>query len=290
MSSSIEHAVTVRNFEEFRDDIRAFADEKYNFLIVVGNNGLSKTETVKSLVKNPLVIEGRPTPWKFYQLLYDNLHSTVILDDVATSFYRDSLSIAMLKKLTETRSTKTMRWQTNSAGDGKDYPSEFDTTSKVIILTNSWSSLNEDIRAIEGRAVTILFDPSPEAVHAEVGKWFHDQEVYNFVWENRGLITKPNMRLYIKIAQYKTAGRPWRKRGLEMMVGDARLMKIVDLLLDDSFGSNAERCEKFKQLGWGGRSTFYNLLKEFRFYSEVTASENPPLLCVEEETLKMNQH
>ena len=195
----------------------------------------------------------------------------------------------MLKKLTETRPVKTIRWQTASAGEGKEYPSQFKTTSKVVILTNSWASLNEHVKAIEGRAFTIQFDPPPEAVHPEVGKWFKNQEVYDFVWENRGLITKPNMRLYVKIAEQMAADRPWRKRGLEMIVGDGRLLKIADLLTDKSFANNTERCKRFEQLNWGSRSTFYNLLKEVRFYNAVDPSANPPLLNPSKDVISFSQ-
>lgn len=276
-----EHAIVVTTFDEFRDDIQAFANGKYQFLLVIGNNGLSKTETVSRAVEQPLVIEGEPTAWKLYQELYDNLDATVIFDDVASKFYRDSKTLSYLKKLTETKKVKTLRWPTNSAGEDKEYPSSFQTTSRAVILTNSWDSINEHVRAIEGRAFSIVFDPDPIEVHLEVGRrgWFHDQEVYDFVWENRQLITKPNMRLYVKIAEQKKAGRPWRKRGLEMIVGDDRLNKIAQLLIDKKYKNNTARCEEFQRLGWGSRATFYNLLKEFRFYKTSTTIAQPKLIA-----------
>ena len=83
MSVNIEHSVTVRNFEEFRDDIRAFAEGRFNFLIVVGNNGLSKTETVRQLVSDPLIIEGKPTPLgsftSFFTTIFIQLSSLMTL-------------------------------------------------------------------------------------------------------------------------------------------------------------------------------------------------------------------
>ena len=280
MNKIPEHAIRITTFDEFRDDIAAFAKGKYNSLLVIGNNGLSKTEAIRSMVENPLVLTGEPTAWKLYQELHDHRDSTVILDDVSTKFYRDSKSLAYLKQLMETKQVKTLKWQTNAAGDGLSYPSEFDTTSKVAILTNSWDSINEHVRAVEGRATTIVFDPSPEEVHREVGRggWFKDQEVFDFVWENQGLITKPNMRLYTKILEQKRAGRPWRSRGIEMMVGDGRLNQIAQLLADPTFKNNTQRCKRFIELGYGKRATFYNLLKEFRFYKPTSESEPPVLI------------
>ena len=68
-----EHAITVTTFAEFRDDVNAFADGRYNFMIVIGNNGLSKTETLQNAVDNPLIVEGRPSAWNLYKLLHDNV-------------------------------------------------------------------------------------------------------------------------------------------------------------------------------------------------------------------------
>lgn len=36
------HSIRIDNFAEFREDVRRFAEGKYNFLIVLGNTGLCK--------------------------------------------------------------------------------------------------------------------------------------------------------------------------------------------------------------------------------------------------------
>lgn len=281
-TSRPEHAIVVDNYAELRDDFEAFAEGKYNFLIVIGNNGLGKSETIKELLaaanRTHVVFEGSPSEFKFYCDLYDNLNATVILDDVDPKFFRQSKSITYLKQLTETRTVKTLRWPTASTGEGKEYPSSFETTSRAIVLTNEWDSINEHVRAIEGRATTICFEPTPEEVHKEVGRWFQDQEVYDYVWENRRLITKPNMRLYVKLLEQKRAGRPWRKRGLEMLVGDTRLSKIAEVLASPEYKTNNQRRKAFEERGYGTRSTFYKLLKEFRYYTATTSLDASPTL------------
>ena len=282
-----EHSITVDTFEDFRRDVGDFARGKYNCLLVIGNNGLGKTQTVKELVKAPVEVQGSPTAWKLYQILFDHIDSTIVLDDVATTFYKDSTTLSFLKILCETTTTKTLRWLTDSAGEGKAYPSEFTTESRVVILTNSWSSINEHVKAIEGRALTIIFDPSPNEVHREVGKWFTDQSVYDFVWQHRRLITKPNMRLYVKILEQKKA-RPgnWQSRGLEMIIGDKRLTEVAKLIVDKSFKTNTDRAKFFVDKGMGSRATFYNLLKEFRFQEvgDGDDGEEPPKLLHEQDS------
>lgn len=74
------------------------------------------------------------------------------------------------------------------------------------------------------------------------------------------------MRLYKKIAEQKAAGRPWRKRGLEMLIGDARLSCVAELLADPIYPSNRQRADAFTLKGYGGRTLYYELLREFRYY------------------------
>ncbi len=277
-----EHCITIRNYAEYRDEIQRFAQGKYNFILCIGNSGTGKTATVKEMLdeldESHIELSGRPSPFGFYQRCHDYADNIIILDDVATPFYRDGHAIGLLKNLTETRKVKKLHWPTASAGPGKEYPSSFETTSRVIILTNGWESISEHVRAIEGRAFSIHFDPTPTEVHLHVGKWFTDQEVYDFVWQYRRFITKPNMRLYVKISEQRKAGAPWQKRGLEMLIGDSRLNALAEILLDAKYKNNNQRIKAFTESGYGSRSTFYNMLNEFRFYTTETDLADCPKL------------
>lgn len=282
------HSIRIDNYQEFRDDIRRFAMGKFNALIVLGNTGLSKSETVKEIVQHYLIYEGgQPTAFQFYCDLYKHLDDFVILDDVSPKFFKDHQTNSYIKALMNTRESKSLRWPTSTLDEFSDPPNHFETQSRVVILTNEWESINEHVRAIEGRAFSILFDPTPTEVHYEVGRrgWFHDQEVFDFVWEYRRLITKPDMRLYVKIAEQKRAGAPWRKRGLEMLIGDERMQRVAELLEDPTLTSNKQRAAEFVKRGYGGRTTFYDCLKHFQHYQaakeDTTASPSLEELRIE---------
>jgi hypothetical protein len=277
-TSKPAHSIRIDNYQEFRDDIRRFAEGKYNALIVLGNTGLSKSETVKEMVQHYLIYEGgNPTTFQFYCDLHRHIDDFVILDDVSSKFFRDHLTNSYLKQLTNTREIKSLRWPTSTLSEFTDPPNHFETRSRVVILTNEWESLNEHVRALEGRAYSIVFDPTPTEVHLEVGRrgWFRDQEVYDFVWEYRRLITKPDMRLYVKIAEQKRAGAPWRKRGLEMLIGDERMQRVAELLEDSNIASNKQRAVEFEKRGYGGRTTYYECLNFFRHYGAAKADQSP---------------
>jgi hypothetical protein len=291
MARKPDHAIVVDNYAEYRDDILAFAEGKYNFLIVIGRTGVGKTESVREIVGDHLVFDGQPSAWQMYQDIYNERPPTIVLDDVSAKFFRDPTCQSFLKALTDTRPVKTLRWPTSSAAKaGLD--SSFETTTRVVVLTNKWDTINEHVRAIESRAFIIVFDPTPEELHFEVGRrgWFHDQEVYEFVWQHRGFVTRPDMRAYRRIAEQKQAGRPWRKRALEMLIGNRRLREIAKLLDDRQYTSNNQRAIAFVKQGYGVRSVYYKMLQEFRWYQRVDPNAEPPRLTAVSEGNGWQRH
>jgi len=275
------HCIRIETYQEFRDDIKSFADGSFNALIVLGNTGLSKSETVKRTVTNYLEYEGGcPSAFQFYCDLYKHRDDFVILDDVSTTFFKNHQTNSYLKVLMNTKQLKALKWPTSKLTESSDPPNEFDTQSRVVILTNEWESANEHLRAVEGRAYSVEFDPSPAEVHFEVGRrgWFTDQEVFEFIWDHRQFITKPDMRLYVKIAEQKRAGAAWRKRGLEMLIGDERMRRVAELLQDSRLSSNKQRAAVFVERGYGGRTAFYDCLNSFQKYQKANDDQPCPSL------------
>jgi len=191
-----DHGLVIDNYAEFRDDVSAFAKWKINFLLVIGRTGIGKTMTAQEIIGPHVIFAGKPSAWGFYCGLYESRNAIVLLDDVSPRFFADPTCQSLLKALTETRRTKTLAWPTAAAGEGRAVPSSFQTESRVVLLTNQWPTIGEHVRAIESRACIIIFDPTPEEVHFEVGRrgWFHDQEIFDFVWQHRKFSTRPDMR------------------------------------------------------------------------------------------------
>jgi hypothetical protein len=273
-----DHAITVNSYAEFRDDISAFAARKYNFVIVIGRTGLGKTETVGEIVGDHFVLDGQPSAWQMFQEIYARRPQMIVFDDLSERFFRDPTCQSFVKALTDTRPVKILRWPTSSAARA-GLEASFTLTTRVILLTNRWEVINEHIRAIASRAFVIVFAPTAEEVHFEVGRrgWFHDQEIYDFIWQHRRFITRPDMRVYRRIAEQKQAGRPWHKRAVEMLIGDERMQQLAALLEDARYESNNQRAEAFVRQGLGARSTFYLLLSDFRYQSASPDAEPPRL-------------
>jgi hypothetical protein len=279
------HAVTVESYAEFRDDVRAFGNGKYNFLMVIGWAGIGKTETALAELSEEdfLYVRTKLTAFEFYCQLWEAEKaglSFVVVDDVKALF-RNKDALSLLTALTETRKIKRLSWNTASVGnsrgrkdaEGDEIPNSFETDMRLLLIVNEWETLGEDVRALESRGTCVIFEPTPYEVHLEVarGGWFKDQEVYDAVHQYLKVMTKPSMRHYVAAAEQKAAGRPWRKRLLEWVVGSEKLQQVLSLLQDSALKSDRARAKAFEERGWGSERTFWRLKKEFAWYDQPEA-------------------
>jgi hypothetical protein len=274
------HANVVRTYEELYGDIKAFADDKYNFMMLLGQAGVGKSEAAKRFVPNALTIDTKLTAFDLYQKIYKYQDAPIIIDDVPNIF-RNADSVAMLKSLTDSRAVKTVSWNTASTGSQRpgSLPKSFETRSRLLLIANEWKTLDENVRALESRAVTIIFEPSVWEVHQEVqrGGWFHDQVVYDFMYRRLRLIRQPSFRSYVVAAEQRRAGRPWETRAMEWFVGTERLEIIQGLFDDHNYKTDAERAAAFEKFGHGDKRTYARWKAEWLRYREPIPGENPKL-------------
>ena len=209
-----DHAIVVNNYAEFRDDITAFADGKINFLLVIGRTGVGKTETVQEIVGLYIVFDGRPSAWGLYRGLYECRHATVLLDDVSPPFYSDPTCQSHLKLPHRDTTEENAQLAHSSGGPGqgcseivRDRKPRHCADKPVGVDQRAYScdrepSLRHDFRSdaggIASREAARLVPRSGDST--------------DFIWAYRRFITRPDMRVYRRIAEQKRAGRPWRKR------------------------------------------------------------------------------
>jgi len=55
-------------------------------------------------------------------------------------------------------------------------PTEFKTTSRIVIIANEWKTLNENVTAVVDRGHFVYFEPDAWAVHEQVRGWFSDDD------------------------------------------------------------------------------------------------------------------
>ena len=276
-----EGATVVKTYDGLEELLRAFADGDIPLLGVVGRPGLGKTRRVRKAVinKETLVVRGRKSALDFYTDLYASKDLPVILDD-ANDLLSQRLCQDYVSALTETDQYKRLDYGTKTAIlDKERVPKFFWTTSPVCLMANHWNSHDPIFQALKSRAELICFDPDWAEVYREVGEWFWDQEIYDYVWEDLDVLREPDMRLFVKAFNRKKAGltkMDWHKL-IDAHVDDEFGLAVRRLLDDPSFPSNTARAEAFGKETRADRATFYRRLRQIKRYRPAT---KPPRIVL----------
>jgi hypothetical protein len=200
----------VKTYTELADLVKVFNAGALEIMIVEGTAGVGKSSIVKKNLPTDghLWLEGRVSAYMFYQNLREKADLPVFLDDV-DGLLSNKDCINILKCVCQTETKKTVSWHTKA---NKDDEKSFQTTSKVLVITNDWRALNKHVDAVDDRGLLVQFRPSSAEVHNQI-KGVFDDEVYDFIGEHLGLIREPSMRLYRTASQLKNLD--WRGMLLE---------------------------------------------------------------------------
>ena len=211
-------------------------------------------------------IQGSASPFVIYCKLFQQLDQPVVIDDV-DRLYRSKDGVNLLKFLCATEPVKTVSWQSaTSQLDKERVPREFETTSRVVIISNDWQTLNRNVAAVEDRGHVLRFAPTASEVHERTREWFDDEEIFDWLGDRLHLIENPSMRLYYKAAELKEAGFDWR-RYTPLFDGSGRRNLVAELLADGEFETQEERVREFIDRGGGCRATYFNHARRIRAVS-----------------------
>lgn len=200
----------VTTYHELAELVKVFNAGRLEIMIVEGSAGVGKSRTVKQHLPTDgyLWLEGRVSAFMFYQSLKEKADLPVFLDDV-DGLLSNKDCINILKCVCQTETRKTVSWHTNA---NKDEEKSFETTSKVLVITNDWRALNKHVNAVDDRGLLVRFKPSAGEVHKYIHGVF-DNEVYDFIGEHLALIHEPSIRLYRTASQLKNLD--WKEMLLE---------------------------------------------------------------------------
>ena len=211
-----------------------------------------------------LYVEGHMGSFGLYRQLWAHRDRPVAIDDL-DRLYSRSDCLRLLKPLCNSGPVKRITWYSNATRHSPDVPESFVTRSRVILIANEWHTLNDNVRALEDRAIILSFEPTNLAVHQRVGSWFDDQEVYRLIETILPVAPAVSMRHYVKARALKRAGiADWAMGTMQMVLADAHLAAVAWLVSDTSFDSEAARVERFTQLTGRSRPTYFRLKNRLR--------------------------
>src|SRR3954453_8364132 len=249
------HITTYDRLEAY---LGAFAQGHFGLLILVGSGGLAKSRSVRAVLGGKACwIEGNATPFGMYVKLYRHRDQFVVIDDV-DALYADRSGVRLLKCLCQTEAEKAVAWHSDARGlERQGIPREFTTKSRVVIISNDWRTLNRNVAALQDRGHVLLFQPGAQEVHEQAGKWFQDQEIYQWFAANLHRVREPSLRHYVRAKELKAASMDWTEvREAEDEIPRARL--AAELLSSAAYTSTAARVKAFVEQGGGCRATLRN--------------------------------
>ncbi|MEW4570094.1 hypothetical protein AB1L88_19690 [Tautonia sp. JC769] len=193
--------------------IRGFRSGMVQSLVVIGRGGTGKSSLVREHFSKEMAgwKVGRISAIKFYLHLYGNVDRPIILDD-APNIARDLALAGLLRQLCETRPVKTVSWDTQSRLL-KDIPTEFETRSRLILITNKWMDSHPEVEALETRCSLIRYEPSVESLHERARDMSGVERV---VWDyvgaaiREGRVHRVNLRDYILATEDYRIGVDWK--------------------------------------------------------------------------------
>jgi hypothetical protein len=258
------HAVRVASYDELEQYVRAFAEGHLNLLMIFGPAGVGKSRCVRHTLGSQVCwVGGQATPFGIYLRAYEYRHKPIVLDDV-DGLYANGAGIRLLKALGQTERTKTLSWQSDAPTlERRGIPRQFTTTSRVVLVGNSWKTLNADVAALEDRGHLLLFEPAPQEVHLQAARWFWDQEIYDFVAEHLHLMAPHSLRTYQHAAELKAAGMNWRHVVLGRCLTGAAL-EVGKLKGNPKCDGDLERIRAFAQTGAGCRASYFRHAKKLQ--------------------------
>jgi len=272
-------AIVLQEYEQLATYLQSFARGDFDLLLIIGRSGTGKSEAVKSTLglsgsskrasqhSSVLYVEGHMGSFGLYRQLYAHRDQPVVIDDFDRLHTRVDC-VRLLKPLCNGAPVKRITWFSNATVHSSDLPESFTTKSRVVLITNDWRSLNEDVRALEDRAIIIDFAPSNATVHRYVGEWFEDREVYDLIGQVVETAPLLSMRHYIKGRSLRRAGlADWRQTVLQMVLGDPVLSAVARLQTVACDGES-DRVERFTSMTGRSRATYFRMKKKLVLRSE----------------------
>ena len=262
-------AVKVTTYKEFERYLRGFAHGDFPFLWIVGRPGICKSKSIERALRGQdtcLIKAGQITPIVFHEECWRNLHKPIVLDDAETLADKE-IGAKQISALGEHEVTKEMHYATAGTYlDKKDVPGRYTTRSRLCVIANRWTPHG----ALQSRAMLVHFDPSPREIHLQVGTFFIDQDVFDWIGSVLHLVKGLDVRMYNKARQMKLAKLDWKKWLLETYCHDAATHIVQEIEADTELRTRKEREDRFRERTHQSRATYHRIVKRLREKGQLT--------------------
>jgi len=291
---------TVTMYEHLKEVTGAFAEGKFEFMLVSGSAGLSKSYTMRSkLGDRAHWITGNASPFQFYkdgwQFSVENqlaksgvVKPGLLVIDDCDELLAQRVGLNLLKSYCQTDDEKLIGWNTASKQlKDEGIPKQYRFTGQVCVISNDYHATTRHLKAVIDRGLMVICKFSAAEVHRNVGSWWpqnkggknpFDREVFEFIGDHLHLIAEPSMRNYLVGAQARRGNLDWRAILFETF-GLTEQHLVVHRIMNDPRLNGEERVREFERATGMSRATFFRIqgeLKGLKVGVPIEKKKRPP--------------
>ena len=255
-------SIKITSYKKLKRVAGSFANGEYGNVIIVGPPGVGKTVHIRWAVQEATgghyaYLNNHATPFGFYTMLWHFQDMPLIIDDIK-AINSNPASVGLLMAVTDSSRPKAITWTSKTCTPYTEPPSWFETESNVAIITNQWDTLDERVKALEDRCMCFHFVPTPAAIHAYVGTWFDDQEIYDWMGPRIFQVRQPSIRSYLHAKKLRDTGaKDWQDDASQLVGVDRELGLVIQLELSKL--KPDEKMEAFMDITKKSKATYYRL-------------------------------
>ena len=266
--------ITISRYSELDQWVDSFtATDGLKLLFLVGNPGTAKSQAIKSRLEpdhHRYIKCGHLTDFQLYKQSFKYRDKALIFDDVEDALKKAGCARILMNLCETDEKARTVAWfgtesqlKISEGDESVRIPQEFQTSSRVCVISNDWNILRSKFQALLDRGTVVFFDPSPEEIHAYVGRWFKVEEIYAFIGKHLDEIPQHSIRYYIIAQEHKKQYLDWQQILLESWRNESVEIdseKVVEMILSDPrYTTDKQRIDAFTAKTGRQRRQWYNL-------------------------------
>jgi hypothetical protein len=243
--------IELHTFEELHNFTLKWANgELKDNILVVGDGGLGKSYAVKE-IPDVLRFDGHMTPFRAFQLGYQQPHYNIIWDDM-DDIFKNKQMVKLLKQFCELDNPKHINFGTTRQHEAEEnYP----FYGYNMVIMNDIRKVGKNLKALLTRFLIVKFVPSRVEVLRQLKEFATERDILDEMKTWMQYIRDFNFRVYVHLERLKKASMNWK--GYFYKSIHPRFAEIHSLL--SNYKTDKERIEHFS----GGKTQYYYWKKKF---------------------------
>jgi hypothetical protein len=224
-------------------------------VVITSRGGLGKSMAAESVLhgERHLLIKGHVTPLRLYIQLYDWINEPVVFDDV-DQLLVNKVNVATLKAVCDSTPIRKVSYESTSKILGSR-PNQFETGSPVLVLTNKFRQLDENLQALATRAISLVFNPTQQEILQRCRAFAKRRAILDWLEQEDRVQMFPDfsLREFHHLEKLAEAGIDWKDTLLRSC--DPRLAEVWKL--QGEFDNEPDRVVAYAARGFGSRDDYY---------------------------------